>query len=198
MSVHFDLVGRPYEKNVAVKDVIQAGYGKKSSYNNLKAAGYIKDSTLSNHNNQIYYNPSTKHLIHNVSGTHNVSDVITDAYLAFGKLKSTKRYKSSKDVLKKAKIKYGPDSKIDIAGHSLGGAIAQYIGSSNDHVTTVNKGATFGQKTRKNERAFRIENDPVSLLAAGSKRVQTIKNASNNKTLLGAHSSDALPSNITF
>ena len=75
---HFDLVGRPYDESIALKDVLQAGYGKKASQNNLKQAGYNLDKELSNHNQQIFYNKEKKHLIFNVAGTHNLNDVGTD------------------------------------------------------------------------------------------------------------------------
>ena len=53
---------------------------------------------------------------------------------------------------------------------------SQYIASKNDKVYTLDKGATIGQKTRRNETAYRTEGDYVSLLNANSKRMKTLKN----------------------
>jgi hypothetical protein len=47
---------------------------------------------LSNHNQKVYYNPTERKLLYNVSGTHNISDIGTDIYLALGGLKNTNRY----------------------------------------------------------------------------------------------------------
>ena len=41
---------------------------------------------------------------------------------------------------------------------------------------SLDKGATFGQKTRSNETAFRTEGDAVSALNANSKRMTTLRN----------------------
>ena len=65
-------------------------------------------------------------------------------------------------------------------GHSLGGTIARYIGSKNDNVKTLDKGATIGQKVRSNEHAYRTAFDPVSLLNANSKNMTTLPNKNKN------------------
>ena len=135
--------------------------------------GYKFDSDLSNDNQQVYFNPKKKKLLYSVSGTHNLSDVGTDAYLLAGKLKDTNRYKEAQNTLEKAKKKYSP-SETTVAGHSLGGSISQYIASKKDKVYTLDKGATFGQKTRSNEKAFRQSGDIVSALNANSTRMTTL------------------------
>ena len=80
-----------------------------SSYDSLKASytnpheqktslsryGYGRDDALSNHNQQAYYNKTTKKLLYNVTGTHDLGDWGTNAYLAAGKIKDTNRYKSA-------------------------------------------------------------------------------------------------------
>jgi hypothetical protein len=138
----------------------------KASYNNpheqktsLSQYGYERDDALSNHNQQAYYNKNSKKLLYNVTGSHNLADWGTNAYLAAGKIKDTTRYKSADEGLKAAKAKYGVDSAT-VYGHSLGGTIAGYISSKNDSVQTLDKGATIGQKVRSNEKAFRTAFDP--------------------------------------
>ena len=160
----------------------------KASYNNpheqktsLSRYGYERDDVLSDHNQQAYYNKTTKKLLYNVTGTHNLRDWGTNAYLAVGKIKDTNRYKSADAGLKAAKAKYGVDSAT-VYGHSLGGTIAGYIGSKNDTVKTLDKGATIGQKVRSNEKAYRTAFDPVSILNANSKHMTTLPNENRKIT----------------
>jgi hypothetical protein len=73
-----------------------------ASYHPVDALGknkkYIKDKSLSSDNQQVYVkklkNGKNK-LLYSVAGTHNLSDVVTDGYLAVGKLKDTSRYKQA-------------------------------------------------------------------------------------------------------
>ena len=140
----------------------------------LKASGYYRDNQLSNPNEQVYYNPTNKKLLVNVNGTNSLSDWATDAYLAVGKLKDTNRYKEADDVIKRAKKKYAPRKAV-LTGHSLGGSIVSQIGGNNK-VITLDKGNTFGTKTRPNEIDYRTSGDIVSLLGAGNKNTKTLPN----------------------
>jgi hypothetical protein len=154
---------------------LKSTYGDKKALDKVKQAGYNYDSMLSNSNVKVFHRPSDNKLLVGVAGTHNFSDVLTDINLAFGNLKGTSRYKEAKDILKQAKTKYNPSETI-VGGHSLGGSISQYIASKRDKAVTLDKGATIGQKTRSNERAYRTEGDAVSLLASGAKNMTTLAN----------------------
>jgi hypothetical protein len=162
--------------SVNLYDALKSSYGDKKARQQLTNAGYQYDSMLSNRNQQVWYNPNDRKLLYNIAGTHNIKDWGTDAYLAVGKLKDTNRYKEAKQTLENAKLKYGKDITTNIAAHSLGGAIGQYIAGKNDKVYTLDKGATFGQKTRSNENAYRTSGDIVSLLASGATRMKTLDN----------------------
>lgn len=142
----------------------------------LDKYGFNYQANLSSRKFQTYFNPETKMLLFSVRGTDPTSfaDIRTDAALAFGNLKSTKRYKDADAGLKKAKQTLSPTKTI-VFGHSLGGTIAGYIASKSDKVYTLDKGATIGQKTRSNETALRTEGDLVSGAIANSKNVTTIK-----------------------
>ena len=129
----------------SLHEIIKNSYSKKK---NPQMGGFEYDAQLSNHNQQVYYHPKQKKLIYTIAGTHNLSDVGTDAYLAAGHLKDTNRYKEAKSTLDKAKSKYNVNNAT-IAGHSLGGSIAGYVGSKGDNVFTLDKGATIGQKVKK-------------------------------------------------
>jgi hypothetical protein len=163
-------------------DVVKASYKDKNTQtSSLGKYGYVRDDDLSNENQQAYYNPDKKKLIYSVTGTHNLADWGTDAYLAAGKIKDTNRYKSADEGLKKAKLKYGVGS-ASIYGHSLGGTIGGYIGGKGDTVQTLDKGATAFQKVRSNEKAMRTDGDVVSLLNKNSTNMTTVKNNHKIKT----------------
>lgn len=162
--------------SVNLYDALKSSYGDKKARQQLTNAGYQYDSMLSNRNQQVWYNPNDRKLLYNIAGTHNIKDWGTDAYLAVGKLKDTNRYKEAKQTLENAKLKYGKDITTNITGHSLGGAIAQYIGNKNDKVYTLDKGATIGQRTRSNENAYRTSGDAVSVLSTGATRMKTLEN----------------------
>ena len=88
--------------------------------------GYQYDNQLSNHNEQVWFHPDNKKLLHNVTGTHNLKDWGTDLWLAAGGLRSTNRFKEADRTLKAAKAKYNVNNAT-ISGHSLGGSVGQAI-----------------------------------------------------------------------
>ena len=142
--------------SVALYDPIKVGYSnKKTQIETMKKYGYYRDGKLSNGNEQVYYNPSSKKLLVNVTGTHNISDIGTDAYLAVGKLKDTNRYKEAKSVLDASKKKYGINATL--SGHSLGSGIINGIASSQDKAVGLDGGFTIGQKARKNIKNYRTQ-----------------------------------------
>ena len=155
----------------------------KNSYepqDRLKRWGYNMDKSLSNDNQQVYYNPKEKKLLYSVAGTHNLSDVGTDLFLAGGALKSTNRYKEADEVLKKSKAKYNPQQTV-VVGHSLGSSIGQGIASKGggDKFYGLDAGYTIGQKTRSGNGKFqnyRTAGDAVSLLGSGAKHMKTLAN----------------------
>lgn len=155
--------------------VLKASYGDAHSLEKLKKHNYKLDTDLSTNNEQVYYNDKKKKLLFSVAGTHNLADVGTDAYLAFGHLKDTNRYKEAGSALERAKKKYNPQ-ETTIAGHSLGATIAGYISKADDKVVTLDGGYTIGQKTRPNNQAYRTSGDAVSLLGSGAKHMTTLKN----------------------
>ena len=163
----------------------------KSSYLNkekqkhaLSRYGYKYNSMLSDHDQQVYYNPNDRKLLNVVSGSHNLKDfVVTDVALALGHLKDTNRYKQAAQILKQAKHKYSP-RETTVVGHSLGGSISSYIASKNDKEYDVNSGYTIGQKSRSrdgNHKHYRTTGDIVSLLGSNNPHVQTIDSGNSIK-----------------
>ena len=168
----------PPTDDLILHDVLKNSYSKNKA---KSMKGYNLDENLSNHNQQVYYNPTNKKLLYSITGTHQTNlfdfnDFGTDFALGAGKLKNTKRYKEADRTLKQAKQKYGVN-KAMIAGHSLGGAIAGYVGNPDvDSIYTLDKGATIGQSVRKGEHAYRSKGDVVSLLNANDTNMKNLVN----------------------
>ena len=139
--------------------------------------GYNRDDDLSNDNEQVYYNPIKHKVLYDIAGTHNASDMLTDAYLALGHLKDTSRYKEADTILSKAKDKYHPQETVGV-GHSLGGSIVGYLPVDKSY--TLDKGATIGQSKAPSEQAFRTRGDAVSLLASGTPGMKTLANPNHS------------------
>jgi hypothetical protein len=168
----------PPTDDLLLYDVIKNSYAKNKA---KSMKGYNLDEKLSNHNQQVYYNPSSNKLLYSVTGTHKThlldfNDVGTDFALGAGFLKDTNRYKEADRTLKQAKQKYGVN-KATIAGHSLGGAIAGYVGNPDvDSIYTLDKGATIGQSVRKGEKAYRTSGDAISFINANDPNMKTLIN----------------------
>ena len=172
--------------DLILHDVIKNSYAKNKA---KSMKGYNLDENLSNHNQQVYYNPNNKKLLYSVAGTHNWDDVGTDIYLGAGHLKDTNRYKEADRTLKQAKQKYGVN-KAMIAGHSLGGSIAGYVGNPDvDSIMTLDKGATAFQPIRKGEHAYRTKGDAISFINAND---PNMKNLINPNQQTGHSIKDAL------
>lgn len=164
--------------DIDLHDALKNSYDKRSNQENFLAdKGYVFDKELSNHNQQVYYNKDKGHLMYSIAGTHNLSDVGTDAKLMLGQLKDTKRYQEAEMTFKKAKEKYNP-SKTTAIGHSLGGSLASKMNA--DEIITLDKGAETGVKTKNNEKAYRTSGDIVSMFASGGKNVKTLHKGNYN------------------
>jgi len=178
---------------VSLYDTLKGSYESLSdAKNRLLKHDFVLVKDLSTPENKVFYNPKSKKLLMTVAGTKSIQDVGTDIYLALGRLKDTKRYKSAKETLENARKAFPNAKEVNVVGHSLGAAIASGIGKKSDKITTYNKGATIGQKTRPNERSIRTSGDIVSILANKSK---TLPRQTKN---LRGHPSAQNPSVPTF
>lgn len=74
-------------KSVSLYDSLRVGYLDSENKQGKEMAkyGYQIDKALSNENQQVYYNPETKKLLYNITGSHSLQDwVNSDLKLALG------------------------------------------------------------------------------------------------------------------
>jgi hypothetical protein len=172
----------------------------RSSYSSKNASelffnknGFYFDRSLSNIESRVYFRPDDSKLVIVFRGTKSFHDLPTDLAELFGDIKSTSRYKSSRQVLERSKAKYGVNATI--IGHSLGGSLASAVNTDpSDRVISYNKGQGLGiNSTKRNELALRHRGDVISLL--GSRKSTTI---GDYKLPLSAHSLDDSDLDLLF
>jgi hypothetical protein len=77
----------PLSQRLSLYDTLRVGYLPNENQQGKEMAkyGYVIDTKLSNDNQQVYYNPQTKKLLYNVTGSHSLQDwVNSDLKLALG------------------------------------------------------------------------------------------------------------------
>ena len=134
-----------------------------------KKLGYKLDRDLSNRKHKVFTDENNKPIVA-YTGTRTLGDWVTDGALAVGLGGLTQRFKESKRVADKTRQKYG--QPLTIAGHSLGGTLAEHSGNKKDKIITVDKGVGLfgiGKNIKKNQTDIRSANDPVSILALTQK-----------------------------
>ena len=149
-------------------DILKNGYNKDKLD---EVNGFQLDRELSNDDHQIYHHKD-KGLLYNVTGTQNSRDWVNNLKLATGiGFKKSIRYNNEKETLNKAKKKYNVDNAL-ITGHSQGAAHASFISDPNkDEVFTLDKAATIGHKSRKNETNYASRGDLVSVFNNNNKYI---------------------------
>ena len=171
---------------VRLHKALEASYMPTSQAENyLKNDGYIMDKSLSDINSKVYINPTKNNdvLLLERGSKNFLNDwLLTDIPLMMGGLKYTKRYQDEKKKYDQVRNKY-KESRITLAGDSLGGSLASELGQKNDKIVTYNKGSGLGSESvnKKNERAYRELTDLVSL--------KSMLNINQPHTLVGSVSS---------
>ena len=106
-------------------------------YKQLKKYGLNRDyfviGEFTDKNITTFFDVENERIIMSFRGTDNKNllgmryeDLMTDYQLAIGRLRSTDRFQEAVEMLEKVMKKYGKN-KISLSGHSLGGAIADYL-----------------------------------------------------------------------
>jgi hypothetical protein len=155
--------------------ILKAGYGSLQDQQDFASKNGLTLDKNSNDNHQIYFHEPSKSLYMNVTGTHNLADVKTDARLMLGGLEKTDRFKEAQKALDKAKADYQP-ANTSLTAHSLGASIITKLkGTGGDKVTGLDPGVTLGQRFNKNHNLYRSSGDIVSALGSTNKNIETIK-----------------------
>ena len=174
---------REEKPQISLYKALKAGYTRdlEKQQKALKRYGFIVDKELTNAREHVVaYNPNRKKLLYISQGTDptSIKDIATDLALGVGQLKSTARYKEEKEALDKARAKYQVgDENLVVAGHSLGGSIANYITPSGAKAYTYNPAYTPAQKVRENVTNIRMAGDIFSRLAP-EETTKTLANTS--------------------
>ena len=98
----------PITQQPSLYDTLRVGYLPSETKQGTEMAkfGYVIDKKLSNDNQQVYYNPETKKLLYNVTGSHSLTDwVNSDLKLALGIRKN-----EGKPIIERGIEKLLPDS----------------------------------------------------------------------------------------
>ena len=149
-----------------LNQLIKSSYaGTNESEEIGRQLGYKMDRDLSNRKQKVFVDENNKPIVA-YTGTRTAADWLTDGALAVGLGGFTQRFRESKSVADKARLKYG--QPLTIVGDSLGGSLAEHSARKNDKVITVDKGVGIDglfKKIGKNQTDIRSANDPVSLLS---------------------------------
>ncbi len=166
-----------------VYTALKSSYQDRGAKERLTQSGFLQDTSLSDHRQQVWYNPQEQKLLMNVSGTHTKHDILTDIKLAFGgfrALEKTKRAKDAKKTLAKAKLKYEP-KQTTLAGHSLGGSIVQSIADpAQDKILAVDSGMPLFSKAKKGKQGSAIIRAPGDVISLFGRGQTTLKQGRKN------------------
>ena len=172
-------------------DLINASYQRNKKAEELGNKHNVQlDHQLSNSEHKVFRDPNTNNSSVVFTGTRKFGDLLTDAALAVGLGKYTKRFKDSERVIRDVKKKY-PDTKVTSVGHSLGGFLSENVKA--DKKITYNKGVGLGdiEKTiSSNQTDIRTKFDPISILAGTQKHKNKL--VSINSGVFNAHGTQNL------
>jgi hypothetical protein len=168
----------------------------------LNKYGFQLDTRLSNgRQSLVAYNPAKNNVLFIENGTDTSSrkDILTDLVLATGNLKSTQRYKETKQVYDAAKSKYKNASFTDV-GSSLGGALVNYVSKPDDKVILYNAAFTPNQLVRQHVQNYIVKDDPISVYVPRNENTTILPNPfspgqglkDKYNYLLKTHKSDAI------
>ena len=171
------------------RNLIEASYKEKNNEADSigQKMGYKLDRDLSNAEHKVFIDKDNKPTVA-FRGTKptKIKDLLTDAAIAVGLGRFTPRFRESARLMDKVNKKYG--AKSTVIGHSLGGSLAEHVGSKSNKVITLDKGTGIGgilKKTNSNQTDIRSSLDPFSALSigqSGGKKI-TINNTKGLKYL---------------
>lgn len=170
-------------------------------------AGYDLVDQLSGDEHVVYRHGGKNHVVISYRGTDptKAGDLVADAHIAAGTQAMSGRFKRAMETYEKVK-KFHKGHDIHLTGHSLGGALANWVSEqTGEHATTFNPGVgardlrpAFLRKAKKGgkRRIVRVKSDPVSKLIEaqegifGQGRDVDVVNVDEALGVLNSHSID--------
>lgn len=141
-----------------------------------QVGGYVLDTELSSKKDSVFINPNTHEVVISFRGTDitNMEDLYDDSQILamMQNENATGRFKRAEQLYERVRQKYSSEggTEIKVTGHSLGGAIAMYVGEKHDiEVHAFNPGISAMralENHRKNTHTsyvYRTGFDPVSI-----------------------------------
>lgn len=129
-----------------------------------------KDKSLSGKRVSVFHDATTSKTYVAHRGTHSLKDWATDLAMGLGYERGN-RFKFAKKIQSQVEAKYGKNNVIT-TGHSLGGRIAEKVGSKSAQIITYNKASiprsvlgSYIKPLPKKQTDIRTRNDIVSLLS---------------------------------
>ena len=161
-------------------DILKSSYmPQKKAANYMSERGYGYDPLLSSMEQKVFVSPSGKPIIAE-RGSVRVSDwLLEDPKILTGSLFDTRRVANAKALSKEVEQKYGVAPTL--AGHSLGGYLAEKGARKGSDVYTYNKGAglpSVFSSTPKSQTDYRTTLDIPSALS--------VFQSGNKNTLAGS------------
>jgi hypothetical protein len=143
--------------------------------------GWQINTDLSTREEKVFVNENKGQVVIGFRGSRNIKDWTTsDVHIAVGKVGNDDRFQKSLRVYKKVKNKY-KNKEISLTGHSLGGAVAFYVGrQTGSRSVNFNPGLSplkhFSEGNFEGKHyVFRTISDPVSLGYYRFKDVSNVK-----------------------
>jgi hypothetical protein len=148
-----------------IKDLLEASYQRNGPARDIGNKYKMKlDDQLSNAEHKVYVDENNNPTV-TFTGSRKASDWSTNLLLATGLQRYSTRFRDSKKLMEDVRKKYNKPAVI--TGHSLGGALAEYVGGKDDKIITIDKGVGItgiGKTIPKNQTDIRASNDIVSLI----------------------------------
>jgi len=147
-----------------LKGLISASYKRNGEARKIGSnVGYNLVDNFSNGEHKVFTDSKGNPYVA-FTGSRKVGDWGTNAAIALGLGRFTKRFQDSKKLVENVRKQYG-NKPITTVGHSLGGGLSEYAGG--DKIITLDKAigiGGIGKNISRNQTDIRSGSDPVSVL----------------------------------